>query len=106
MISDLRHVLSLQQKTMTPDGGGGFSITWSNVASNPVLHAGIIAMGGPKRFMHRQFLCDGTVKMRIRYRDDVTDDMRLTDGSRHYYIQSVQDSDGKKAFLDIIAEKR
>lgn len=106
MISDLRHVLSLQQKTMTPDGGGGFTVAWNNVDSDPVLHVGISPMGGTKRFMHRQFISDGSVKMRIRYRDDVTDDMRLTDGSAHYYIQSVQDSDGKKAFLDIIAEKR
>ena len=103
MIGSLRHMLRLQEKASTPDGGGGFTYVWQDVASNPEVYASIEALSGREDLRHYRLLTAVTHRLQIRYRDDVTADMRLTDGVNHYEIAAVLDRDGRKKLLDIVA---
>lgn len=106
MIYDMRDILTVEVRTLTPDGGGGYTESWETAAEIPNIYAAIIPVTGGKRLMHRQMMQETTVKIRTRYQEGFDGDFRLTDGTFCYYPLSVQDSDGKKTYLDILAEKR
>lgn len=106
MIGKLSRILTLQELTMTPDGGGGYAEIWQNVAQDPLLHAAIEGISGGKAHEARQAVATARCRILFRYRSDVNPGMRFTEGAFCYDILSVSDADGKKAFLEAVAEKR
>lgn len=104
MIGDLSHLLTLQERTLTPDGGGGFTMVWQDVASVPTLYAAVEALSGGERQEALQLVSAVTHRITLRYREDVSADMRFVEGSAVYYIMSAQDPDGTKKRLQVIAE--
>lgn len=106
MIGDLRHLLTLQEEIRTPDGGGGFTVAWQNIAQSPKIYASITSLSGNEQLSQQQLATIVSCRMIIRFRDDITARMRLTDGKRFFNILSVKDADGTGIYLDIIAEVR
>jgi SPP1 family predicted phage head-tail adaptor len=103
MIGDMKHKLTLQEKTSTPDEAGGYSLSWTDVTMNPVVYAAITVTPVAEKFMHGQLKSENTCHIRIRWRGDVHADMRLTADARVYNIISVADPAGDFRFLDILA---
>lgn len=101
-----RLLLTLQEQTLTSDGGGGFSASWADVAEQPQIHVEIEALSGGEKFINRQIAFRATHRISMRYRADIDATMRLTDGPAIYGILSVLDPDGQQRSLSVIAEYR
>ncbi len=105
MIGSFNRILTLQERVLTPDTGGGYAESWQNVAANAVLHASVLALSG-----HRQEEASQTISLRkfkivTRFRSDIAAGMRMTEGSSIYKITAVLDPDGRKKTLEIMAEE-
>lgn len=104
-MTNMRYLLSIQKIVLTPDGGGGFSTSWENIAINPTVHADISSAGESERYLATKMQSRKLYHIRIRYRNDVDTAMRLHGAAGSFEILSLQDMDGKKHILDILAEK-
>lgn len=106
MIGMLRSRLTLQEPVRTPDGGGGFTTVFENVTANPVVFARITQVSGAES-MNSGSLSSRTVyRIILRYRGDVTPQMRLIDGDTVYAITSVVAINDRRNYLEIVAERQ
>jgi SPP1 family predicted phage head-tail adaptor len=104
-MTNLRYLLSIQKIVLTPDGGGGFSTSWENIATNPTVHADISSAGESERYLAMKNQLRKLYHIRIRYRNDLDTSMRLHGSAGSFEILSLQDMDGKRHMLDLLAEK-
>lgn len=102
MIGGLRRFLTLQSPARTPDGAGGFTVVWQDVAEVP---AEISSAGAREQFAQNRLSGKVTHRIRIRHRDDVTTAMRFLEGSRAYAIRAFSDADPRREFMEILAEE-
>jgi len=101
MSNAMKKRATLQHRARTPDGGGGFSETWTDVASVPEVYAEIVPLSGSEQLRYHQLSTVVTHRITLRYRSDVTADMRLVSGGRVYNIVSAVSRDD--LWLDILA---
>ena len=92
----LRSRLMLQVATAVPDGLGGFSESWSDVAT---LFARVEPVSADSRFGAGQTLETVTHRITLRHRSDVEADMRFAAGSRLFRIVTVHDPDESGRYL-------
>ena len=102
-IGDLRHRVRLQALALTPDGGGGFTESWSDLAEiwariQPV--AGVELMLGEQR-QHRV-----THDVMIRYRLGIQPSQRLIYDGRVFYVLGIVNAGERDAFLTLHCEER
>lgn len=102
-IGELRTRLSLEVASRTADGGGGASLTWSEVAS---VWARVTPRTGSESFAHDRVSGSATHEIVIRHRDDVTPDMRFREGARLFDIKAAFDADGQRHWLTCLVEER
>ena len=102
MLAHLKQRATLLSRTLTPDGGGGFSESWQAVghAWVRITPLGIAEKFGPDarqtRIRHRIVL---------RVRDDLVAGMRLTAEGRTFDIRAVLDRDATGAFVTLMCEE-
>lgn len=96
-IGPLRHRVTIQSFTVSQDSYGEEIKTWANLASVPTVWADVQVAPAGERFLGAAEQVQATVslKVRIRYRTDVTVQMRLVEGSRYLYIENVYDPTGQ-----------
>lgn len=99
-IGQLKNLLVIEEPVLAPDGGGGFTVSWQEVAE---VYADIAELAGSEPLQHRQLSSRMPCRITLLYRADIRADMRLTGGGRSYGIVSLRDPDGKGAYLEIIA---
>lgn len=102
-IADLRHRLTIQEPVRTPDGGGGFTTVWQDIAAEPVVFAGVIQTSGGESFRDQQVTAGAVYRITLRYRADITPAHRLVEGTTVYNITALRDPDGAGAWLEIAA---
>lgn len=98
MIGNLRHLVTIEEKTATPDGGGGVSESWSTLAT---VWAAIETLDGAEVSRAEQIVGETRFGLRIRYRADVTPAMRVRFSARVLGIEAVFDPDGRGRFLTL-----
>lgn len=91
----LRQSLELQSFTDISDGRGGFSRTWSTIATlfaavKPASASRQIIAGTPQLIITHQII--------IRYRDGISFDQRFVWDDRIFNVHIVQDLDETKRF--------
>ncbi len=106
MIGKMRRQMKLQEQIRTLDEAGGFTFVWEDVAVTPAVFAAVQPLSGGESFAHHQTNFSSTHKITLRYRSDITPDMRLTEGDSVYNILSIIDIDGRKNYLEIAAALR
>lgn len=102
-IGRLRHRLTLEAASRTPDGGGGAVETWTSVAqvwgriqpTGATEIAGADGLGG--RISH---------EITLRYRAGVTPAMRLISNGRRFEILAVMDIDERRRWLKCLCVER
>ncbi len=96
----LRTQMVLEDPVETPDGLGGFTVTWSERATvwAMVEPAGARAM----QFADRSAVLS-THRIWLRHRDDVRPGQKLRRGVRSYRIDQAEDADGSRRYLIIRA---
>lgn len=106
LASRMKHVVTLQQPTLTADGAGGFTTTWADVAT---LWAEIAEVAGAPYF-GKEYTEGRAVrsltryKLTLRYRTGITTDMQLVVENRTLRIIAVVEPLGEKTMLELIAE--
>jgi len=98
----LRHRVSLQQSTLTADGGGGATLAWTTVAT---VWAAIQPLKGRERQRAEQIESPLTHRVTIRHRDGVTAAMRVLFGARVFNIRAVINPDERDRRLDLLCEE-
>jgi len=94
----LRHRVTLQTKSSVPDGGGGFTIVWSDLA---VVFADVEPLSGRERYAAERIEPVVTHRVTIRYRSDVDTTMRAMFGARYLYINSAIDPGERTRYLQL-----
>lgn len=102
-IGELRERLTLEAPLRAADGGGGATVTWTEVA---VLWAKVTPRGGSERFELDRVAGKASHEIVIRYRSDVTPSMRFRTGTRVFDIRVAVDLDGRRHWLKCLAEER
>ena len=102
-IGGLRHRLSLEQSSLTPDGGGGVTESWVQVAQ---VWGAIEPLSGRESVEAARIAGRHMYEIRIRYRADVEPAMRFQMVSRIFHILSVEDVGGRGRWLKALCEER
>ncbi len=98
----LRHRVTLQNAADTADGGGGFTTTWSDVAT---VWAAIEPLKSRERLFAQQLETPVTHRVTIRYRAGVTAKMRLKFGARVFNIRGVINAGERDRTLELLCEE-
>lgn len=102
--------ITFQTFTESQDGAGEPVKTWANLASNPTVWAEVVPLaltvrgGGQEIFDAEQILGQAETRFRVRYRSDITVEMRIVYASENYDIESVAEI-GRKEGVEIRARK-
>lgn len=104
---NLSRPLVLEERQSTPDGSGGFAVSWQALGS---LWADVRARTGREDFIAGQAV--PRVKYRILVRGAPVGapsrprpEQRLRDGGRVFDILTVTEHDAEGRFLEIVAEE-
>lgn len=101
-IAELRHRITIQSITEVSDGQGGKTENWSTVAT---VWARIEPVSSRERLYSDKLEYQRTHKIAIRYRSDITNDMRILFNGRYFQIKSVYSPDEREAYTFIDAEE-
>jgi SPP1 family predicted phage head-tail adaptor len=99
----LRHVIDIQDAAETPDGMGGFTTSYSDLHSN--LRAAIWPLSGSERLESDKLELSVTHRIRIRYREGIKADMRVSFDSRYFNIKSVIVPDERRIMVEMLCEE-
>ncbi len=102
-IGELRQRVTLQALVLTPDGGGGFTESWSDLAE---IWARIRPVSGVELVLGEQRQHRVTHEIAIRYRLGVQPNQRLIHDGRVFSILAVVNPAERNVFLILHCEER
>ena len=91
-----RQEVALESASLAPDGMGGHTESWTEIAT---VFARIEPISAESRFGAGQTRETATHRLTLRYRDDVESGMRFTRGNREFEIMTVHDPDETRRYL-------
>jgi SPP1 family predicted phage head-tail adaptor len=100
---DLRHRVTIESGTRTSDGAGGSTIEWQTVAE---VWAAIWSRTVDETFVLDRVAGTATHDIWIRYRSDVSPDMRIRFGTRIFDVLGAIDVEDRGAWLKCPSEER
>lgn len=100
-IGDLRHRITLQKYISTIDEEGFTTQTWQDVAT---VWAAVENLYGREYWEAATIQAENTVKFTIRYRKDLSSDMRIKFQGQHYEIISIDNIKYKNEYIEIKAK--
>ncbi len=92
----LNQQLGLEQRVETPDGSGGTTVSFVEVAK---VWALLEPVAAAMRNLAQQSTETVTHRISIRYRDDIASGWRFTKGTRTFRIITVHDPDETGRYL-------
>lgn len=101
-IGDLRHRVTFQTLSRVSDNQGGFTESWSNLAE---VWAFIKPVSSKERLFGQRLQYQRSHEVIIRFRNDITQEMRFLFDNRIFQIKGTRASDERKFFLTIDAEE-
>lgn len=101
-IGDLRHRITFQTLSRVADEQGGFVETWTSLA--PVW-AMIKPISSKERLFGQRLQYQRSHEVVIRWREDITQEMRFQFDGRTFQIKGTRASDERKFFLIMDAEE-
>lgn len=96
----LRTQMALEDPVETPDGQGGFALTW---AERAIVWAALEPAGGRAEVYADRTDTLSTHRIWLRHRDDVKPGQRLRRDARAYRIDQAEDADGTRRYLIVRA---
>ena len=104
----LRERITWQTFTTEQDDHGEEIKTWVNVGTDPTVWASVLSRASGERFISgaEQVMAAVSHTVRIRYRDDLTVQMRgVWRTNRYLYIENIVDPDGRKSDLILMCRE-
>lgn len=105
MIGGMRERVTFQEESRVDDNGGGYALTWANIADTPTMYAEVVPLSAGEALRYRQLEATVTHKVTIRYRDDITSAMRISHGAKVYNVRSLLNRDARGRFLEMLVEE-
>ena len=100
-IGKLRHRITLQDRVRTPDGYGGYSLSWSDADS---VWADISVTGSREAAIAGSITGTPRFSFRIRKGVSVNTDMRVKYRGQYLNIRSVAGTLNDPRYIDFVAE--
>lgn len=100
----LNHRIRFERETRTEDEGGGYSETWTTVAT---VWAGVEPISAREQLQAGQLEESAMYRVTIRRRSDLTAAMRvvwLTNGGKVLNLRQVPDPGPREAYMVLVAE--
>jgi SPP1 family predicted phage head-tail adaptor len=105
MIGKMDQRITLQRVTETPDGIGGTTRGWSDLAVNPSPWARVIAKAGREGMTEGRMTATYIVLFTIWNRDDLSEVDRILWNGEAYNIRNIRREGERKLYLVIEAER-
>jgi SPP1 family predicted phage head-tail adaptor len=103
-IGDLRHRITFQKPDKVPDGYKGHTVKWLDVVT---VWASVEPLSGREYFYAHQIKNEVSHRVRVRYREDVTAEMRIKiSEDRALAIESIIDLEERHQFLEILCREK
>lgn len=96
----LRHYITWQEKVNTPDDGGGFISSWSDVGTD---RAFIKPTRGYERWQSQRTETNITHKIYIRYRANRNAKMRIVYNGRAFQVKAILNIEESNKWFEIEA---
>jgi len=96
---ELRHRVTIQQKSVVRDSYGEEDVTWTNVAT---VWGSVEPLQGREFIEAKQTQAEITTRIRIRYRSSISPEMRVVWDGHIYDIEAVIDVGGRKRELQLM----
>ena len=100
-INNYRSRITIYKRAYTANSHGGFSQTWTEVDT---VWCKIIPLVGREGMQYKQAYPTAQYRVVIRYRPDVSTDMRLYYNKKYYNILSVVDINNMQDEIEIMTE--
>ena len=100
-IGDLDQVISIQQQSGTPDGGGGQAQSFSELAK---AYASVRPIRGQEREERGAVREVRQYMFTMHRRTDLTNDMAIDWQGSRYNIRNIKVPGPREQFMDVIAE--
>ena len=94
----LRHRITVQRPAETPDGAGGATQTWQDVAT---VRAFVKPISGGERLQAMRLESDVTTRIFARYGLDVDAEDRITYDGRLFVVKAVLNLEEANKWLEI-----
>lgn len=101
---ELRERVRIQSEVRTKDPGRGAVVTWVDADRFPEVSAKITGITGREQVIAAQLQAIVTHMVKIRWRADIHEGMRLLWRGRAMNIRAVLPDDGKRLYLFMICE--
>jgi SPP1 family predicted phage head-tail adaptor len=98
----LKQRATLQARTLTPDGGGGYSESWQTFA---VAWANVMPIGAGDRFAADAMQSCARHRIMLRRRDDVVPGHRLLTGARTFRVHAVLRKGPREPYITLLCEE-
>lgn len=99
----LRHRMSLEAPSRMAGEGGGATVSWKQIAK---VWAQVVPIYGREVFQADVIAALAMHEVRLRYRADVTPEMRFTMVGRVFDIRAVRDIEGRHRWLSCLCEEQ
>jgi SPP1 family predicted phage head-tail adaptor len=104
--SYLRQNIEFLALSRSSDGGGGRSSSWSSLFPPVVVPAKVEPLSSREREISGQTATTTALKIVIRWRPGLTQDMRIKYGEQEYLILGMVNVDNRSTWIEIEAEQR
>lgn len=98
-ISELRHRITFQSMSKTPDGQGGFENAWVNVTT---VWAKITPVSSREPYKHDQLRPEVTHRITIRWMDGLDASMQILFDGRVFQIKGPPRRENEQKFFMIL----
>lgn len=98
----LRNSIEIQELTNTPDGGGGFSTTWTTIHT---ISAMIKPVSGGERMRAMQLNATISHRIFLRYIEGIKPTMRVKFGDRLFQIRLPLNLEERNRWLELHCEE-
>ncbi|MFP1646116.1 phage head closure protein [Pontitalea aquivivens] len=97
--------ITFQRYSETPDGGGGVTRAWADLAALPTVWAHVKARAGREAVTEGRMAASFSVFFTIYHRDDITERDRIIWGGTPYNIRGILREGSGQRLLVIEAER-
>lgn len=105
-VGDMRTRVTFQVSSRTSDGQGGFVESWANLDADPGYVWGYLAATSSReRLFAEQMQYQRTHVLLIRFRPDITNEMRLTYDNRTFQVKGTRNPEERNYFLQVDLEE-
>lgn len=95
--------ITFQSLTRTRNTYGDEVASWTDIATTPTVWANVLELKGKEKFEASQITHHADLRIRIRYRSDITEKLRIVYNSKDYDIYSITEM-GRGEGLEIFAK--